>query len=228
MIDEKQPFVSPFNEAIANAEVYLCITRDSGCQRDCIQTISQLRSQAADPKVCAIKDQSESVANLLLGYECVFSALLAELEMWVLLKAENPDSAWDKLVAAQTAIVGALRAHAAFSHLGTKLEHLEEIERIVFPPQVFTSSGMIVKRQECSICGHDYEECEHLAGKPYWGEFCSIVVQDCELDHIAIVSDPADKRCRVMRFSAEGGTRNRMTWLVEPDEECDPRSGRGS
>jgi hypothetical protein len=38
------------------------------------------------------------------------------------------------------------------------------------------------------------------------------------VDHVAIVDNPANKICRVLRFSTEGGYRNRMTWRVEPGE----------
>ena len=51
------------------------------------------------------------------------------------------------------------------------------------------------------------------------GEFCYIIARDIELDHVSIVESPADKRCRVERFSVEGGTRNRMTWKFEKEDE---------
>lgn len=35
-------------------------------------------------------------------------------------------------------------------------------------------------------------------------------------NHVAIVDYPADKKCRVVSFAAEGGKRNRMTWRIEP------------
>ena len=219
MNDEDQPFVRLFNAAIDQAEVHLWITRDSDLQRDCIRTIAGLQTQAADLKKQAAEAQDESVANLLLGYESVFTALAAEVDMYLLLKSERPDSAWDSLVSAQMAIADALRAHSAFSHLTRKLTNLEAIEHIFFPPQVFTSTGMIVKRQDCSICGKEYEDCDHLIGKPYLGEICHVVVRDCEIDHVAFVENPADKRCRALSFSTDEGMRNRMTWRIKPYDD---------
>jgi len=76
--------------------------------------------------------------------------------MWILLKEEKPDEAWDKLVSAQMAAADAVRAHMGFAHLETQAQRLEEIERLVFPRQVFVSAGIIVQHQECSICGNEY------------------------------------------------------------------------
>jgi hypothetical protein len=168
-----------------------------------------------DEKRAAVAAQNEDLANLLLGYQCVATCLHAEITMWLLLKSEKPDEAWDSLVSAQMAAADAARAHPGFHHVTHQAERLEAIEKLVFPPQVFVSAGAIVRRQECSICGGEYGECGHLIGKPYWGEFCYILAKDIEFDHAAIVANPADKRCRILRFSVEGGERNRMSWKIE-------------
>lgn len=109
---------------------------------------------------------------------------------------------------------------SGFAHLSEHNKKLEAIEELVFPPQVFISSGMIVGKQECSICGAEYGDCNHLVGKPYMGRFCYIIAKDLSLDHVSIVEHPADKRCRVQHFDVEGGTRNRMTWKIEPKEDA--------
>jgi hypothetical protein len=136
--------------------------------------------------------------------------------MWLLLKEGEPDKAWESLVRAQMLAASAARAHAGFAHLERHAQHLEDIERLIFPPQVFVSTGSIVKRQTCSICGSEYGECEHLAGRPYFGEVCAIVAGDLEINHAAVVKNPADKGCRITHFSVAGGERNRMTWKIEP------------
>ena len=95
---------------------------------------------------------------------------------------------------------------------------LDAIEKLVFPPQIFLSTGMIVRSEICSICEKDYADCEHLVGMPYWGRFCFRRLKDIRPDHVAIVEEPANKLCRLTHFSAEGGMRNRMTWRIEPSE----------
>ena len=136
--------------------------------------------------------------------------------MWLQLKEGKPDDAWKSLVIAQMATRDAIRAHRGFTHLEARAVRLVNIERVVFPEQVFLSAGLIVQRQECSICGADYEDCPHLVGTPYLGEICRCLLQDIQADHVAIVKEPANKQCRITDFEAEGGRRNRMTWRIEP------------
>lgn len=217
MNNNLSPFVKEFNQAVDDAEIFLSIVRDSKLQEMTCRTLEDMLPRIAAEKKTAIAQGNENYANLLLGCQCVARMLIAELKMWLLLKQEQPDEAWDELVTAQMSSVDAARAHEAFSHLELRNRRLEAIEHLVFPPQVFLSTGVIVKVQECSICGQEYEDCEHLIGKPYMGEFCHIIACDLEIDHVSIVEHPADKRCRVQQFSVEGGKRNRMTWCVEPE-----------
>lgn len=203
------------NAVIEDAEVFRYITRCSKLQRDAIKSLKDLRTKILSLKSDAIESKNEERANILLGYECAVSGLIAELEMWILLKQEAPDKAWSKLVTAQMSYCSAAHADVGFNHVLQHLQRLEEIEELVFPPQVFMSSGMTVKRLTCSICGEEYEDCEHLAGKPYMGEFCGTIAQDVKIEHVAFVESPADKHCRVIWVEAEGGFRNRMTWRVE-------------
>ncbi len=216
MSDTRSEKIPHFNSIIEECEVFTSITRDSELQREACARLDGLLSELRTEKQDAITEKDEDFANLLLGFECVANCLRAEITMWLLLKSEKPDEAWDNLVTAQMAAAGAVRAHQGFAHLLYKNEQLEAIEKLVFPPQVFISAGLIVRRQECSICGEEYGECAHLAGKPYWGEFCCIIARDLEADHVAIVENPADKRCRVQGFGIDGGWRNRMTWKIAP------------
>lgn len=220
MNDSLTPFVSSFNEQVKEAEVFLSIARDSDLQQQAVEKLLAVSISIVTEKESAIKNGIEDYANLLLGCECVTSALIAELKMWLLLKEGKPDAAWDELVTAQMASVDAVRAHPGFAHLSEHNRKLEAIEALVFPPQVFISSGMIVGKQECSICGEEYGDCNHLVGKPYMGRFCYIIAKDLSIDHVAIVEHPADKRCRVQHFDVEGGTRNRMTWKIEPKKNA--------
>jgi hypothetical protein len=209
-------FVKSFNESVEAAEVFLSIVRDSDLQRDACASLQSVLSQIASEKAEAVSCEDEAYANLLLGCECVADALIAELRMWLALKEEKPDDAWDQLISAQEASGAAVRAHDSFAHLEQHKDRLEAIERLVFPPQVFVSSGFVLNLLECSICGREYEDCEHLIGKPYMGRFCYGIGRKPRLEHVAIVEHPADKRCRVTSFAVDGGTRDRMTWRIEP------------
>jgi hypothetical protein len=211
----KYSFIDRFNSDIQEAEVFLFATRGTELQSDAIDHVKKLCEVARTLKEKAIQQKDENQANLLLGYECVFECLIQELQMWIFLKEDEGDKAWDGLVRAQMSARAAARAHQGFEHLAEHHRRLEAIENLVFPPQVFLSSGMLVKHQECSICGTEYEDCDHLIGKPYMGKFCHVIGRDLEINHVAIVEQPADKCCRVLHFDVEGGVRNRMTWRIE-------------
>lgn len=212
MTDNFPPFLTEFNEAVKETGAFLSIARASELQQDASEALEQLIPKINEEKARAVKDKNEDYANMLLGCECVTAALIAELKMWILLKQEEPDAAWDQMVSAQNAYIAATRAHSGFHHLALFHQRMEAIEQLVFPPQVFISAALIVERQECSICGDEYEDCAHLIGKPYMGEFCSVVMGgNAKIHSVSIVENPADKRCRMQRFSGEGDSRKRMT-----------------
>ena len=206
MTVKRPPFVEEFNQVVQKSENFLCITRCSALQRQALENLKSTEAMIETAKGEAIADNDEDLANLLLGFQCVVVALSNELEMWLLLKDEEPDAAWDKLVAAQMSSVDAARAHSDFSHLTRNNERLEVIEKIVFPPQMFVSTCMIVQSQVCSICEQEYEECSHLIGHPYMGELCYVIAKDLSVDHVAIVECPADKRCRITGKTTNDGT----------------------
>ena len=207
-----------FNAAVDGKAIFSYIVRDSDLQRSALADLSALAVKVGDWKKRAVSEQDENYANLFLGCECVIEALQAELNMWLQLKEGHPNDAWNSMVVAQMATRDATRAHKGFSHLKARAVRLVNIERVVFPDQVFLSAGLIVRRQECSICNAGYEDCPHLVGMPYMGEFCRCVLRDVQADHVALVKEPANKQCRIVDFNAEGGKRNRMTWRIEPGE----------
>lgn len=215
MSDSISPVLSKFNQIAEGSKVFLFITRDSTLQKDACNKLEEILAEIATEKKSAIAAGDEGYANALLGCECVAGGLISEIRMWLLLKEGHPDEAWDNLVAAQQSLLGALRAHEGFAHITDGIQRLDAIEHLVFPPQVFLSSGLIVKSEICSICGNEYEDCQHVKGRPYMGRFCSVRLIPSEVNHVSIVDSPANKSCRIVEFSAEDGYRNRMTWRVE-------------
>ena len=215
MNNNRERFVQRINDAIRECEAFLFITRCSNLQRKALDVLRQRAKEVATVKKHAIDEENEEYANILLGLQCVIAALTSELHMYLALKDEDPDAAWDHLIDAQNALAAAGRAHKGFQHCKIRRELLQAIEKTVFPSQVYTSVGTVVHKIECSICREDYEQCEHLAGLPYMGEMCSTIVTSAELDHISLVKEPADKRCRITTFGSKGVQRNRMTLREE-------------
>lgn len=214
--------IKELNRHIEDYEEFNYITRDTELQKETCIKLSAFSERLAALKSTALLEEDENAANLILGFECVTQLLQSQITMWILLKAEQPDEAWRYLIDAQRAAGDAVRAHTGFTHLKHYVERLHTIEKLVFPPQVFTSMGIIVRRRICSICGEEYDECTHLVGKPYQGEICHTFIAEIErIDHLAIVDNPANKNCRLVDFSVPGGKRNRMTWKIEPSSQKD-------
>lgn len=110
---------------------------------------------------------------------------------------------WSSL---QDALDG-LRTVRQFSRIDIRFleNQLLELERL-YPYNVFFSVGMIVKSVECSICGKDIDsqECPHRRGQLYGGVMAVAIVKECaQLDHVAIVQTPVDKRC-VVSYADDG------------------------
>lgn len=221
MTDSESAFVDAFNQTVEACQVFTYITRDCDLQRTACKTLEEQLGVITTEKADAISRGAEKYANVLLGCQSLATALKAEIQMYVLLKEGRPDEAWNELVAAQTGIADAIKADARFGNLRSRLDRLETIEVLIFPPQLFLSSGMIVNTQICTICGAEYEDCEHVKGRPYMGEFCRVRLIPSKVDHVAIVDKAANKRCRIFRFAVDAGYQNRMTWAIEPATDKD-------
>ena len=219
MTDAQLEFLEEYNEVISACGVLCFCTRDTGLQEEGCLRLEALRSRIENEKAKAIEAADDKFANDLLGCSCLASAMIAELRMWVLLKEQDPDRAWTQLVNAQHELADAMKASPGFSHLGDRIERLNSIEKTVFPPQIFFSAGMVVREEICSICGNDYEDCAHVKGKPYMGQLCTLRLIPLEVDHVAIVDEPANKHCRAYTRGEEAGFRNVMTWLVGPNQD---------
>jgi len=209
-------FVEEFNSLLNDTQAMCFITRDAQLQNEAIDSMLKLQSRLSSLKRESVDQGKEDIANLLLGFEYASQSLISELRMYLLLKKEQPDCAWDELINAQYSSLGAIRAHSGFSHLEQRVHQLEAIEKLVFPPQVFLSVGVDLDEVECSICNANYHECDHVKGRPYMGHLCGLIIKKASPNEVSIVEDPADKRCRITHIPCENGKmRNRMTWQFE-------------
>jgi hypothetical protein len=63
------------------------------------------------------------------------------------------------------------------------------------------SIGGVVEEAECSICGSNPYDCPHVTGRMYDGRACVRILKRIDLDHIALVSRPAQPDARIERLS---------------------------
>lgn len=214
-----EQIISFFNKGIQKAETYLSLARSSQLQLEQCLALDLLLFNATRLKFEAVHRNKEDKANLFLGFECAIGAVRSELMMWILLKLDMPNEAWDQLVAAQMGCLDASRAHRGFVHCEQRMEALERLEDNIFPPQVFISAGFVSDRLDCSICGERYSKCEHLRGKPYMGQFCEVIHRNPRGDHAAFVEAPADKRCRLVSVKTKEGHQDKLSLKTTPYKE---------
>jgi hypothetical protein len=164
-------------------------------------------------KEATIKENDEDSANTLLAVECFCRALQSEMLMWLALKKEDPNKAWNYLVDAQDEVKASARAkYLERLQQEEYIEKLHQIEKVVFPLQTFTSPSYVIKSVHCSICKGKYGKCSHILGRAYMGRLCLEEVMDFEVENVAIVSYPFNKRARITEIRQHGKWKDHMTW----------------
>jgi hypothetical protein len=180
--------------------------------------LEALKQEAIGLKRKFVSLRDEESANASLGFELAVDAVESELMMWVELKDDDPDSAWNHLVDAQMSASDAIRAHLLFSNLSKYARRLEFLEKMLFPPQTFSSIGSTATSLECSICGKESGECDHLPGRAYMGKICYRIVKGLKVKEISIVAEPGSKKSRITAISDGEGMRNLMTWRMTEEK----------
>lgn len=65
--------------------------------------------------------------------------------------------------------------------------------------RVGLSAETRVRGSECSICGADPDDCDHIPGNEYDGQVCNSRITDAEIEAVALVGRP---RWQVTRFTS--------------------------
>jgi hypothetical protein len=162
------------------------------------QTIAEMHRIVAKEQE-ATTEADEAYLNDLYVLDKYVCFLATYGELWQKIINQEFADSWCSLQDA----LGLLRLLKRFSTIDINFfeSQLTELEQ-VYPYNVFFSSGMVVAGLECSLCGFDIDsdECLHLRGQLYRGRMATAVVQKIlRLDHVGLVTHPADKRC-VMKY----------------------------
>ncbi|OUJ18899.1 hypothetical protein AMET1_0550 [Methanonatronarchaeum thermophilum] len=215
--------LSDFEDIISRAQVLTFLPRDSDLQENSVNELKDYIKRLNFAQELAVKNKDEDMANKILAVRCGCRAIRSELDMWLSLKSEEWIESWGSLVDAQDFLRSAQSAHKMMRkpNIQNMQDKYRWVEKFVFPPQTYLSPGFVVKKFVCSICGEDYEKCDHIEGLPYWGKFCNRIIADIEkVQEISVVEEPKDKGCRIIHFTTEEGlVRNKMTWKTYDPEE---------
>lgn len=63
------------------------------------------------------------------------------------------------------------------------------------------SPGIVILASECSICGREPRECDHIKGRVYEGERCVRRITEMEIVEVSFVARPAQPDARLQRVS---------------------------
>jgi hypothetical protein len=209
-----------YEEITQESLKYCCFVRDIAFQKQKIKELELFKKEIKSYKHHAVINKSERQANIFFHFQCCINSIISVLQMWISLKTNKFDIAWDYLIDAQEYVLIAFKADNNHIGLDNYLNHLYKIERAIFPEfPYFNSWGCIIQGGKCSVCGSDYGTCNHLEGLVYWGKYCTrINFKPIRLDHSSVVQNPKDRRCIIRYISTDKGEkRDYLTWKIKFD-----------
>jgi hypothetical protein len=222
-----EAFRDHFNDVVEDVQCFAIFVRAKEFQEASIARLDDLLGECMAAKDKAIAEKAEDSANAFLALEFMIKSLTEEFRFYLALKGDDPDAAWDHLVNAQSYAANAMKSHAVASDLEEYIKRLHDLERLLFPQPLFLSAGFIVRESECSICGAEYGECDHIKGRPYMGKLCARIVKEADLQEASVVSDPADKHCRALQYTDNGVTKNVFTQRVTSKADAQHDDAQG-
>lgn len=207
-------FLKEVNVVVSESQRLCYLSIDKELQIEKQQTLLEYMEQVMLIKEDAINAMDEDSANAALCCEDILKMLISQLKMWISFKEEDAGSAWTYLINAQDALRAALQAHKLADNIEPYSERLHLLERLLFPPMKFLSTGMIIDYAECSICGKEYGECNHIKGKVYLGRHCVKIIKKSRIHEVSVVDEPANKHCRITSIGENGQNRDILTWRI--------------
>lgn len=203
---EVKELIDQYNEMMVKSQNIAFFARGIEIQKNEIENLLNYDQYLEKIKKEFISAKKEKAANWIFCLQYGAKAIYHELSMIVYLKEDKMSEAWGNLIEAQHLTEIVIQNHPIDGDdlLGYK-SRLHAYEITLFPKMMFSSYGGIVKISECSICGKDYNECDHIKGKLYVGEMCCRIIKEVDLEEISIVENPADKRNRILTNTDKDG-----------------------
>lgn len=184
-----------------------------------------LRKTKRNILICKQTLENHDNASEIRDKALFFGILFRGLENFINLKKKTNSSIWFK----NTSLVEKLwvelcdckdRFDYVSNYLGgdaldwirSEITNFEKKFELYFGKGRYSSSAFRAKKIECSICGNDMRSCNHLSGAIYDGKMCKGIVTDiANVDHVALVENPADPRCRLWPWNAKKNEDSSLT-----------------
>ncbi len=225
---DRELLLSEFNARINEAVKFSYPVRDGELQLKVANSLAQYLETLGSKLETVREGADPELSNFVLGLFNYMTSAIRLLHMWLAIRSDDPGEGWNALIDAQAFARKAMRAHdVLLNQLEEFNSYLLHLEETLFPPQQFVSMSFTVKKSKCSICNDAFHKCNHIAGRPYNGQFCTQVVTNAgPVEHTALVDHPYDKGCRLTSYSKDGFDVDTMTLVKTPSEDGDTSSGR--
>jgi len=167
---------------------------NAGVGREQAPELDQLTVQLKEAREL-YSEASDEVLDDIFVLECYVRIFGEYGFLWHQIANSMFSESWSTL----QNIFDLIRLLKRFSKIDTSAleDQLYALETL-YPYNVFFSMGAVVERFECSICGEaiDSFKCTHRRGELYRGQMAVAIARNIvQLDHLAMVAQPVDKRC---------------------------------
>lgn len=217
-----------YEKIVGEAINYLTFCRDVSLQKKEIEDLEKNVGIFKNFKWQANRDKQEKLSNLFFGCHNYLNAVKNCIESIVLLKENQPERAWDKLMNAEVFYSWASKVNDCLLNEFCLMDYMKKMEELLFPHfKVYSSLGFTTTKGDCSVCSKKIDECEHIEGNIYSGFACFEKNKKVlDIDHSALVENPRDRRCVPIEISENGKMINYFTLKETRDlnekekEEC--------
>ena len=230
MIDKENSFDeihTDFCNFIDSFGNYIIYTRSTEAQHQKILECEKYLKFIKYHKYQSIKIENEFHANQFFHMQCMINTLKSFLFMWIQLKESDFENSWKSLVDSQEYLAIALKINSYEGALNLK-NSLKSAEELLFPKWgKYLSYGFIETIGKCSICHNIFTICDHIENEIYLGSICQRIDRKIiEIDHLALVSDPRDRRCITIKMSDDEGYEIDSFTLEKTGKRLDNSKGR--
>ena len=174
---------------------------DKGCFVESTKILTEI---GITKEIKEYKEQNSTAPEIVLNeffvLDLYIKFLIGYADLWKQIRDQKFNESWNLLQDE----MDFLRKLKQFSAVNEEYKHLSFFEsqfihlEKIYPYKLFLSTSMTIGYLKCNICELDMDSpnCPHLTEKLYRGEIAYGIVQGPIIpDHIAIVENPADKRC---------------------------------
>lgn len=197
---------------IDKAKADLFITASKSVIEKWVRKLDESIKENRRMKRYFMQNNNDFASGTFLYSHCMLSAIKSIYLAFKYIKSDEGGKSWMLFVDASDYLDVARLFLDKFRMNSAGHEHfvgfLKALENSIFPTnQLFVSPGAKETLGDCSVCGEDFFDCEHIERDIYNGVLCQRVNKRIiEANHIALVKNPRDRRCVIRTIESKDGS----------------------